>query len=494
MILGSETEYGLVVQHDPAFDAIAASLLLVNSYQADQLPPLLWDYDQEDPLRDARGFELDDEYDVPSPQENRTINKVLPNGARYYVDHAHPEFATPECAHVLDVLRYEKAGERIVHRSLLEANQFLPPGQSLIVYKNNSDRKGNSYGYHENYLLDRRLPFQTIVDQMTPFLVSRQIICGAGKVGAENGTEPVAYQISQRADFFETDVGLETMVKRPLINTRDEPHANRERYRRLHVIVGDANMSEYTTYLKIGTTMVVLHMLEAGYIVHDVALHNPVGACKAISHDPTCTALVPLDNGKHVTAIDVQRCFHAAAQHYIETHPECPPTYPAIVAEWGAVLDALARDPLQLADKIDWVMKLQLLTTYMARRHSGWEDPRIALMDLQYHDVRPDKGLYFLLERHGTARRMLTEAEIVRAMDDPPEDTRAYVRGQCVKKFPTQLWGVNWDALSFKFDDGTIQRLSLEEPTHGTKHQVQQILDQSATAADFVAIMASVLL
>src|SRR5215468_9243570 len=278
MILGSETEYGLVVQNDPEFDAIAASLLLVNSYNTDQVLPLLWDYDQEDPLMDVRGFELDDEYDVPSPQENMAINKVLPNGARYYVDHAHPEFSTPECSNVLDVLRYEKAGERIVHRSLLEANQFLPPGQSLIVYKNNSDQKGNSYGYHENYLLDRRLPFQTIIDQMTPFLVSRQIFCGAGKVGAENGTEPVAYQISQRADFFETDVGLETMVKRPLINTRDEPHANRERYRRLHVIVGDANMSEYTTYLKIGTTMVVLHMLEAGVRVPAVALRSPVRA------------------------------------------------------------------------------------------------------------------------------------------------------------------------------------------------------------------------
>jgi Pup amidohydrolase len=490
-ILGSETEYGLMVQHDPAFDAIAASLLLVNSYQADQLPPLLWDYAQEDPLRDPRGCDLDDEYDIPSPQENRAINKVLPNGARYYVDHAHPEFSTPECATVLDVLRYEKAGERIVHRSLLAAQQRLPAGQSLIVYKNNSDRKGNSYGYQENYLLDRRLPFQTIVDQLTPFLVSRQVICGAGKVGAEHGTDPVPYQISQRADFFETEVGLDTMVKRPLINTRDEPHANRERYRRLHVIVGDANMSEYTTYLKVGTTMVVLHMLEAGVLVPAVALRSPVRACKTISHDPTCTALVPLANGKRVTAIDLQRCFHTAAQRYIETHPECPPPYPALVAAWGAVLDRLARDPMQLYREIDWVMKLHLLTNYMARRHSGWEDPRMAMMDLQYHDVRPDKGLYFLLERSGTARRLLTEAEIVRAIDEPPEDTRAYVRGQCVKKFPAQLWGVSWDALAFKCGDGPIQRLRMEEPTCGTKHQVQPLLDRSATAADFVAHMTS---
>jgi proteasome accessory factor PafA2 len=490
-IVGSETEYGLMVQNDPEYDSIATALLLVNSYNTDQALQLLWDYDQEDPLADARGFELDDEYDVPSPQENMAINKVLPNGARYYVDHAHPEFSTPECSNVLDVLRYEKAGERILNLSRLGANQLLPPGQGIIVYKNNSDQKGNSYGYHENYLIDRRTPFQTIVDQMTPFFVSRQVICGAGKVGAENGTDPVDYQISQRADFFETEVGLDTMVKRPIINTRDEPHANRDRYRRLHVIVGDANMSEYTTYLKLGTTMIVLQMLEEGFLREDVTLRNPVRAFKEISHDPTCKALVVLNNGKQMTAIDIQRCFHAAAQRYIATHPECHPTYPAIVAEWGTVLDRLASDPMQLYHEIEWVMKLHLLTNYMARRHSGWNDPRIAMMDLQYHDVRPEKGLYFLLERNGTARRMLTEAEIVRAIDDPPEDTRAYFRGQCLKKFKNQIWGVNWDSISFNLGDGPIKRILMEEPTHGTKRHVQQILDRSATAAELLENMTS---
>ena len=491
-IIGSETEYGLMVQNDPEFDSIATALLLVNSYNADPSLQLLWDYDQEDPLVDARGFELDDDdFDVPSHQENMAINKILPNGARYYVDHAHPEFCTPECSNVLDLIRYEKAGEHIVHLSLRGANQLLPSDRSIIVYKNNSDQKGNSYGYHENYLIDRHLPFQTIVDQMTPFFVSRQVICGAGKVGAENGTDPVAYQISQRADFFETEIGLDTMVKRPIINTRDEPHANRDRYRRLHVIVGDANMSEYTTYLKVGTTMVVLQMLEEGFVAEGVALHNPVRALRDISHDPTCKALVVLKNGKKVTAVEMQRCFHEAAQRYLETHPECHPTYPAIVAEWGAVLDRLASDPLQLYREIDWVMKLHLLTNYMERRHSGWDDPRIAMMDLQYHDVRPDKGLYFLLERSGAARRMLTEAEIVRAMDDPPEDTRAYLRGQCLKKFKNQIWGVNWDSISFNLGDGPIKRILMEEPTRGTKQHVQQVLDRSATAADLVANMTS---
>src|SRR5215467_2006698 len=235
-ILGSETEYGLTVH-----------------------------YDQEDPLVDARGFELDDEYDVPDQQDNMAINKILPNGARFYVDHAHPEFSTPECSNVFDLIRYEKAGERILNLSRLGANQLIPSGRTIVIYKNNSDQKGNSYGYHENYLLDRRTPFQTIAERFMPFLVSRQIFCGAGKVGSENGTEPVPYQISQRADFFETEMGLDTMVKRPIINTRDEPHANRDRYRRLHVIIGDANMSEFTTYLKVGTALVVLQMIEEGF-------------------------------------------------------------------------------------------------------------------------------------------------------------------------------------------------------------------------------------
>src|SRR5262252_6831095 len=433
-ILGSETEYGLVVQNDPEFDAIATSLLLVNSYNADQVLQLLWDYDQEDPLMDVRGFELDDYYDVPSPQENMAINKVLPNGARYYVDHAHPEFSTPECSNVLDVIRYEKAGERIVYHSLLGANHVLPSGQSIIVYKNNSDQKGNSYGYHENYLIDRRTPFQTIVDQMTSFFVSRQIFCGAGKVGSENGTDPVDYQISQRADFFETEVGLDTMVKRPIINTRDEPHANRDRYRRLHVIVGDANMSEFTTYLKVGTALVVLQMIEEGFLPEPLGLRNFVRVLWDIFYDPTCQVAVPMQNGTKMTAIDIQRWYHEVAQRYIAQYPDCHPTYPALVAEWGSVLDRLASDPMQLSQEIDWVMKLHLLTNYMERRGSDWHDPRIAMMDLQYHDIRPEKSLYYMLERRGETRRMLMEEDIVRAIEDPPEDTRAYFRGQCLKK------------------------------------------------------------
>jgi proteasome accessory factor A len=487
MIVGSETEYGLTVHNDPEFDSIATALLLVNSYTTEQSLKLLWDYDQEDPLVDARGFEIDEEYEVPDQQDNMAINKVLPNGARFYVDHAHPEFSTPECSNVLDLLCYEKAGERILNLSRLGANQLLPPGRTIIIYKNNSDQKGNSYGYHENYLMDRRTPFQTIVEQLLPFLVSRQIFCGAGKVGSENGTEHVPYQISQRSDFFETEIGLDTMVKRPIINTRDEPHADRDRYRRLHVIVGDANMSEYTTYLKVGTMMIVLQMIEDGYVVEDLDLRNPVRALHDVSHDPTCKVQLSLKNGKKMTPIELQHCFYQLAQRYVATHSDCQALYASLIQEWGLVLERLDRDPMQLHQEIDWVMKLHLLTHYMERRSSSWDDPRIAMMDLQYHDIRPDKGLYYLLERGGAARRVLTDDKIALAMENPPEDTRAYFRGQCLKKFKHQIFGVNWDSISFNLGDGPIKRILMEEPTRGTKRHVQELLERSATAADLVA-------
>ena len=485
-IIGSETEFGLTVQNDRGFDSIATSLLLVNSYSADPSPRLLWDYDQEEPLVDARGFEHDETCEVPDQQDNMALNKILNNGARFYVDHAHPEYSTPECSNVLDLLRYEKAGERILNRSCAGANQLLPSGHTIIIYKNNSDRKGSSYGYHENYLLDRRTPFQLLAEHLMPFLVTRQIYSGAGKVGSENGAAPVPYQISQRADFFETEMGLDTMVKRPIINTRDEPHANRDRYRRLHVIIGDANMSEYTTYLKVGTTLLVLEMIEEGFLPAPLALRNPVRALRDVSHDLTCKLSLPMRNGTMMTAIDIQRCFWEAAQRYVETHADCHPTYPGVVREWGTVLDRLAADPMDLNREIDWVMKMHLLRNYMDRRGSDWDDPRIAMMDLQYHDIRPEKSLYAILERNGVARRMLGEAEIVRAVDEPPEDTRAYFRGQCLKKFKHQIFGVNWDSISFNVGDGPIKRIMMEEPLRGTKSHVQHLLERSETAAELV--------
>ena len=276
------------------------------------------------------------------------------------------------------------------------------------------------------------------------------------------------------------------MVKRPIINTRDEPHANRDRYRRLHVIIGDANMSEYTTYLKVGTTILVLEMIEEGFITESLALRNPVKALRDVSHDITCKRGLLMRNGTKMTAVDIQRCFWESARRYVETHPDCHPTYPGVVQEWGRVLDCLSDDPMILRGEIDWVMKLHLLRNYIERRGSDWDDPRIAMMDLQYHDIRPEKGLYAILERNGVARRMLNEADIVRAVDEPPEDTRAYFRGQCLKKFKHQIFGVNWDSISFNVGDGPIKRIMMEEPLRGTKSHVQHLLERSENAAELV--------
>src|SRR5215210_4017981 len=262
--------------------------MLINAYVEHR--KVGWDFEDESPGRDARGFAREDA--SPPEVETHLVNTVLTNGARYYVDHAHPEFSTPECTDALQVVRYDKAGERVLARSMQAASRLLPQGQEIVVYKNNSDGKGNSYGTHENYLVDRAVPFATLVRHLRPWVVTRQVFTGAGKVGGENGTGHTGYQLSQRADFFEEEVGLETTLKRPVVNTRDEPHADPQKYRRLHVIVGDANLCEVATYLKVGATAIVLAMIEDGFIDKDLSISSPVAAIRSVSHDPRLRATV----------------------------------------------------------------------------------------------------------------------------------------------------------------------------------------------------------
>src|SRR4030042_954200 len=280
-VVGTEVEYGITVINDKDFDPISSCVLLVNSYRDEGGAKILWEYDQENPLADPRGFQADGEKYTPNQQENITRNKTLVNGARYYVDHAHPEYSTPECTNVLDLVKHEKAGEVILEHSRRAANVLVPEHCQILVYKNNRDRKGNSYGCHENFLMDRKTSFKQIIEKFIPFLVSRQVYTGAGKGGAENRAGPVKFQISPRSDFFETEVALDTMVKRPIINTRDEPHADREKYRRLHVIVADSNMAEPTIYLKSGTTAIVLSMIAEGVIDTDLVLRAPAVGIRA---------------------------------------------------------------------------------------------------------------------------------------------------------------------------------------------------------------------
>jgi proteasome accessory factor A len=431
---------------------------------------------------------LDEIYDFPDQPDPLSINKVLTNGARFYLDHAHPEYATPECANVRDLVLYEKAGDRILDQSRLCAEVALPGGQQILLYKNNSDHKGNSYGYHENYLLDRATPFRLIVEQFTPFIVSRQIFCGAGKVGAENGTEPTPYQLSQRADFFETEVGLDTMVKRPLINTRDEPHASREKYRRLHVILGDANMSEYAIYLKLGATALVLGMIEDQFMPRTFTLRDPVAVLKSISRDLTCRNPVELDDGSTITPIELQWEYWALAERYCATVP-VDAWVVDVLQKWEYVLRCLERDPFILTHELDWVIKWRLLTSYMDRHGQSWDSAQVTMLDLQYHDIRRDRGLYHILERNGEVERILTDEEIDYAVDEPPADTRAYIRGMCLKKFRHQVFSVNWDSLAFNLEEGDIKRIALEDPLQGTKVQVAAAIEAATNAAEFVATL-----
>ncbi len=302
-VCGIETEYGIQVISPGDMSPTTASSLLINAYVAQLERKIGWDFEDESPGRDARGYAR--EGSMPPEIETHLVNAVLTNGARYYVDHAHPEYSTPECSNALEVVLHDRAGELVLRRSMEAAGQLLAPGEGIVIYKNNSDGKGNSYGCHENYLLDRALPFSRIVHELTPHLVTRQIYTGAGKIGEEtsHGAEIPPFQLSQRSDFFEEEVGLETTLKRPIINTRDEPHADPQKYRRLHVIVGDANLAEVATFLKVGVTALVLAMIEDDFHpARDLRLARPVAAIRAVSRDPTLRTRVELASGGSLTA------------------------------------------------------------------------------------------------------------------------------------------------------------------------------------------------
>jgi proteasome accessory factor A len=487
-VMGTEIEYGIIVKNDPDFDPISSCVLLVNAYREDPDGTILWDYDQENPLADARGFQVDGEKYTPNQQENIARNKTLVNGARYYVDHAHPEYSCPEVTNARDLVVHEKAGERVVEISRREANGLLPSGAQMLLHKNNSDRKGNSYGSHENYLMDRRTSFKRIVEHLLPFFATRQVYCGAGKVGSENRGHSCDYQISQRADFFETEVALDTMVKRPIVNTRDEPHADRDKYRRLHVIVGDSNMSEYTIYLRNGITALILQMIEDGAIDRDLTLRDPVRAIKEVSHDPALRHELQLDGGKRMTAVQIQSEYLEMAQAYVARNPVDAITAD-VMAKWEHVMSCLQRDPDELDDKIDWIVKRRLIRGFMDRKGLDWESPQVQMLDLQYHDTRPDKGLYFMLERQGQVERIVTDEEINAAVHTPPGDTRAYFRGECLRRYPSEVFGVNWDSISFGFDDEPIKRVMMSEPLKGTRAMVEDLLDRSASASELLANM-----
>jgi proteasome accessory factor A len=484
-ILGTETEVGITSKTPAGFDPVGSSIFLINALPAVQPVRAMWDYSGENPLLDARGFEVSGERERPSQQDNRAINKVLTNGGRLYVDGAHPEYSTPETTNARDLVLYEKAGDWILDACREAANRKLPPAQQLLVYRNNSDGKGNSYGYHENYLVSRAVSFERLVEGLTPFLVSRIVFAGAGKAGAENGTEPCDYQLCQRADFFETLIGLDTMAKRPIINTRDEPHADEEKYRRFHVIVGDANMAEVTTYLKVGTTAIVLAMIEDDALRKDLALDDPVRPIKEISHDPTCRRRVRLKRGVELTAIELQREYLEQALEYYAT-AEQSPIVSDVLERWQSVLERLAVDPRQCGREVDWVIKRELIESYIGRKGLRYNDQRVHMLDLQYHDVRRDKGIYYRLEQERYVERLVSDDEIRRAVEEPPADTRAYFRGTCLRKFPDQVYGASWSSVLLEAGESSVKRIPMAEPARGTRKLVGEVLEHSDSVAELL--------
>jgi proteasome accessory factor PafA2 len=498
-VCGIETEYGVVLRGTADANPVLASSMLINSYVEHH--KVGWDFEDESPGRDARGFAR--EGAKPPEIETHLVNTVLTNGARYYVDHAHPEYSTPECTNALELVVADKAGERILARSMRAAKRLLDPGQEIVVYKNNSDGKGNSYGTHENYLVDRALPFASLVRHLLPWFVTRQVFTGAGKVGSENGASAVDFQISQRADFFEEEVGLETTLKRPIVNTRDEPHADPQLYRRLHVIVGDANLCEVATFLKVGTTAIVLAMIEDDFIDtasgfgarKDFSVVAPVPSMRTVSHDPTCRATVELLDGGTLTAVELQWEFFRLARKYAdETGLEVcggEEVGNLVLDRWESVLSALERDPSELNGQLDWVTKLQLLHAYVERDGLRWDDPKLALLDLQYHDVRPERSLYERLVRAGTVERLADEPEVERAMTEPPDTTRAYFRGHCLARWSDAVVAANWDSLILDVGSDPLKRIPMMEPLRGTRAHVEALFGEVKSPAELVARLAS---
>ena len=485
-IVGIETEYGVALRGAPEPNPVVASSLLINGYVEQRR--IGWDFEDESPGRDARGFARDGAQ--PPEIETHLVNAVLTNGARYYVDHAHPEYSTPECADPLEVTLFDKAGERILARSMEAARRLLPAGQEIVVYKNNSDGKGNSYGCHENYLVDRNVPFAALVRNLIPWFVTRQVFTGAGKIGSENGADACDYQISQRSDFFEEEVGLETTLKRPIVNTRDEPHADPQKYRRLHVIVGDANLCEVATFLKVGTTAIVLAMIEDGFIDKDLSISSPVAAIRSVSHDPTLQATVDCTSLGRCTSIELQWEFLRLARKYADETglescgPEAVGTL--VLDRWESVLGTLESDPSSLDGQLDWVTKLELLRAYAERDDLRWNNPKLELLSVQYHDVRPGRSLYEKLVRGGRIERLLEEDDVIAAMADPPESTRAYFRGTCLARWADSVVAANWDSLVLDVGVEPLRRIPMMEPTRGSKVHVAELFGQVSTPRQLV--------
>ncbi|HEU4684387.1 MAG TPA: proteasome accessory factor PafA2 family protein [Nitrospira sp.] len=496
-LFGIETEYGITRDDVEPMDPVVESMELVRAYLSASFERR-WDYGGEDPHEDARGFRVaglqqdreEDEFakvDAHRPFSFHEMKSdlVLPNGARFYNDHTHPEYSTPECRTLKDLLAQDRAGERIVRRAAERRNKALG-GDHVRLYKNNTDFHGHSYGCHDNYLVSRAVRFSALVSGLLPFLVSRQVLAGAGKVGIEgqeSGFVPGRYQLSQRADFMETDLSVDTMHNRPILNTRDEPHANRAKYRRLHLIVGDANMCEYATALKIGTTQLVLELIRRG-AAPDMELEHAVSAVKQISRDADLKTTVRRSNGRSLSGLDIQEEYCLAAKRTLEGLDQ---ESDWVLEQWERTLCLLRQERLGLVGKLDWVTKQWLLETFVSEERIGWDDPWLASLDLEYHNVDPERGLYYGLEAEAKTWRMTTDRDVENALLQGPTDTRGGLRGLCVRRFPDQIASMQWEAITFAggFRSKTLDMSDLFDP-HAVR-RCAKIFEAASTPGEGLA-------
>ncbi|MGP9782366.1 depupylase/deamidase Dop [Glutamicibacter sp. AOP12-B1-11] len=530
-LVGLETEYGIIRPAMPQANSTVLSAQIVDAYaqlvrdSGSDARAARWDYSDESPLADARGHSVDRALAHPSQltdsepalgdsavwtaesialdgndarvgatlyqEKDATdvvMNMVLGNGARLYVDHAHPEYSSPEVTSPRAAVLWDHAGDEVMRRAAASA-ATLGSGE-LLLYKNNTDNKSVSYGSHENYLVPREVEFSALVSGLTAFFATRQIFCGAGRVGRGMLGRGAEFQISQRADFFEAEVGLETTINRPIINTRDEPHANWDKYRRLHVIIGDANLGQISTLLRVGTTNLVLSLIEAG-MSPKLELADPVAALQQISHDPTLRTKVALRGGRSLTAIQIQRSYLEAAESFCAQRDLQDPDTNEILRRWRDILDTLERDPLEAAAQVDWVAKYKLMKSFTERHSVGFDDARVALMDLQWADLRLDKGLYYRMASRGLIETIFSQAEINAAVDHPPEDTRAYLRGMTLQRYAPYVVAANWDALSFSVPGARkVSRFHMPEPLAGSRAQVGELFDAELEIAEFIEQLA----
>lgn len=551
-VMGMETEYGIADAHNPRANILALCAQIVETYGTSGSAsragdPVRWDYAGESPLNDARGYKisrsaahpslLTDDPDRPAPSGEsspdlhdfavgscgvddfiasddainsysrvrrpseaelalpKAPNAVLTNGARFYVDHAHPEYSAPEVISPKEAVMWDRAGDVIAREAMDLARSH---GLDIVLYKNNLDGKGSAYGTHENYLMARSVDFRTVIKVLTPFLVTRPIICGAGRVGLGKFSEHEGFQISQRADYIENDIGIETTFNRPIINTRDEAHADEHIYRRLHVINGDANQFDVSNFLKLGSTSLVLWLLEHAptsleKLSSQVQIAEPVSANQIVSRDLSMRATLDMSDGSQKTAIDIQRLYLDTLRRALEQAGEIDGDTAQVLQLWEEVLDALSGDIYSAAPRVEWVAKLQMLESLRARGAMSWGDDRLKAFDFQWHDLRLERSIVNRLDQVGRIERLISPRDALWASTHAPGSTRAFLRGGLIARFPEAVASAGWEAVTLDIPGcSDLVRLPMLYPERATCELVGKLLEEAGSISDFLQRLSAV--